>query len=501
MLPLLLLPAALFFVRCHRGHGTEILPAPANVRFLAKTFLHVLHWEPGAGLDPSEELLYEVQYQRYGNGTWTSAPNCTRISGPPCDLSLQTSQPKEHYFARVRAVAGERASNWTLTPRFVPQEATLHVANLSLSVRGNTIRVSVQPPSSQRANLSIEDLYPQRWEYHAHVRLPNNSQFLHIGTSLAFDLPPLPWGQRYCVWVKPEVASWPLHTKPTEEQCVSIPDLQEEEGHAVATPSLSLLGLVALGALAFGIHLAWAYVKKPVEPPGMLTSLPNRHSCEGPKEESLPRLPGLKDVVLKLERDPIQPLCFLRLEDLQLYAAREDRHKDLEAVPAPLGKGSWRPAWVAEGPALQRSILDTSSGSIDSGICLQDPPDHLRLLGSGKLSLESHKGENNLQGDAGGLWVEEQLLQVVSKAEERLPAGDPAQTWLSRSQSQSGAALEGDDGSTISSSLEGAAGSEPGMGVNGYLKQASLDIPSTHRTLASTRDLIDTTNMCPSWPA
>ncbi|KAJ7304917.1 hypothetical protein JRQ81_010587 [Phrynocephalus forsythii] len=325
---------------------------------------------------------------------------------------------------------------------------------------------------------------------------PNNSQWIYIGNSLDFEIPSLQWGERYCVQVKLQVASWPLQAVPTEEQCISTPALQEEEEHAVATPHLSLLGLVALGALAFGIGLAWAYVKKPRKTPVMLTSLLDRHSHERPRNENLPRLSGIKEVVLRLERDPIHPLYSLHLEDLHLHTG-SDGHEGMEVLPTPLEKGCWLPGWAAEGSGLKRTILDTSRGSIDSGVCLQDPTDHLGLfLGSRKLSLGSHKRSSSFQGDPGGLWLEEQLLPVVPIVEERLLL----QSWPSRSQGQPREALEGEGCSTLSSGLGGAACSVVGL-ATGYLKQASLEPPSARGMAAPARDFTDTTNSCASPPA
>lgn len=64
----------------------------------------------------------------YGtNISWTAIPNCMKVSGHSCDLTYYTMGPAQRYYARVRAVSGNRTSPWQRTNSFSPQEGKLAV--------------------------------------------------------------------------------------------------------------------------------------------------------------------------------------------------------------------------------------------------------------------------------------------------------------------------------------------------------------------------------------
>ncbi|XP_039197736.1 interleukin-10 receptor subunit alpha isoform X2 [Crotalus tigris] len=206
--------------------GERILAAPSDLHFQARVFHHLLRWKPGP--KPGGGILYDVQYRRVGDDSWRAAANCTRIALDFCDLTCETQQPAVHYLARVRAVAGNRSSPWIRTRRFTPSEATLWLSKVTLSRSGNQLRASVKLPTSCWANLTYESSYEAWGEYLVRVRkVSNNQELVHVHNSLEFDLPPLLWGEQYCISVKPRVASRPNAADWTEEQCVSIPPLEE----------------------------------------------------------------------------------------------------------------------------------------------------------------------------------------------------------------------------------------------------------------------------------
>ncbi|XP_062995236.1 interleukin-10 receptor subunit alpha [Elgaria multicarinata webbii] len=476
---LLLLP------RCLRGHGGGVPAPPANAGFQeARLFQHVLSWEPpGTGPRPAGRLLYDVQYRRYGNSSWTPAPNCTRIARRSCDLSYETRDPSWRYLARVRAVASGRTSSWTQPIVFVLKEATLYLSNMSLSLKGGTIQVSLQLPISPWDNITYEDIHTGHREYHAHIRrVSNNAQAVHVATGLKFDLPSLLPGECYCISVEPHVASQPNPTTRTEEQCILTPPLEDCAGATLATPSLSLLSLAVLGVLGLGLvlRLACAYVKKPTETPNVLQSLLNGRSPWLPKERS-PH--GMKDVVLHVEADTIQQLSFVGLKD---HSRSSTGSHSPGAAPQPpcLEQSGWLPAWLAEGTRLEGLMDVSSSCSTDSGICLQEPLGSLsHLLGCRRLSLGSSE-DGGLQEDG---CMEDQWLQGASEAEGVLQP----QTQFSGYQKQLGGSVE-----VVSSPRPpaGMAHSELGL-VTGYLKQASLGAPSALGDRAPAEDTPGSTDL------
>ncbi|MBN3276675.1 I20RA protein, partial [Polyodon spathula] len=65
---------------------------------------------------------------------WHDQKQCTNITGTCCDLSRDTSDLAEGYFARVKAVSNGISSDWTESKRFHPKLDTI-IGPPSLEVR------------------------------------------------------------------------------------------------------------------------------------------------------------------------------------------------------------------------------------------------------------------------------------------------------------------------------------------------------------------------------
>ncbi|KAK9394905.1 interleukin-10 receptor subunit alpha [Crotalus adamanteus] len=435
--------------------GERILAAPSDLHFQARVFHHLLRWKPGP--KPGGGILYDVQYRRVGNDSWRAAANCTRIALDFCDLTCETQQPAVHYLARVRAVAGNRSSPWIRTRRFTPSEATLWLSKVTLSRSGNQLRASVKLPTSCWANLTYEGSYEAWGEYLVRVRkVSNNQELVHVHNSLEFDLPPLLWGEQYCISVKPRVASRPNAADWTEEQCVSIPPLEE---HIVLTPSLALLGLLSLGILGAGLGLASAYKKKPTRMPSVLKSPLGHSFCWGLMEESESR-------ILHLETESIQQLFSLGPQD---YAHLERRRSHRTGVALPE-----RNCQREEG----RGPKEGSGCSADSGICLRETSGSV-----GNLHFTLDIGQKTgMQKEAGSLGVKKQ-------PSEGLASKDVTQVHFSGYRQQSGAPLDPEDCLRPPSSMNGETLSHPSLPA-GYLKQTFLGDPPGLQGIVFPKDFL-----------
>ncbi|EMP28041.1 Interleukin-22 receptor subunit alpha-1 [Chelonia mydas] len=81
----------------------------------------VLTWLPGEGSPP--DVLYTVRYQRYGDEDWLQKSECQNITQPFCNLTHETENFRERYYARVRAVIQNCcSSDWVPSQRFYPRE-------------------------------------------------------------------------------------------------------------------------------------------------------------------------------------------------------------------------------------------------------------------------------------------------------------------------------------------------------------------------------------------
>ncbi|XP_070621883.1 interleukin-10 receptor subunit alpha [Erythrolamprus reginae] len=438
LLLLLLLAAAFSSLPGHAGERVLLAP-PTDVHFQARVFHHLLRWEPGP--TPAAGLLYEVQYRRVGSDGWRTAANCTGTAAVSCDLTCETQQRAVHYLARVRAVAGNRSSAWIRTRRFTPGEATLWLSKVSLSRSGNQLRVSLQLPTSCWANLTYEGSYQAWGEYLARVRrVSDNQELLQVHSSLEFDLPPLLWGEQYCISVQPRVASRPNTADWTEEQCVSIPALEE---YTVLTPSLALLTLLSLGILGAGLGLASAYMKKPTRMPSVLKPPLGHSFCWGLMEEG-------QIHILRPETKSTQQLFFLGPQDDD--AQRERRGSRCPGVVLPEKNGQRE-----EGAGPEEG----SHCSADSGICLQETSGGLDNL---PFSLEG----------AGSFGVKGQLLP----AEGAPPPKDGTR-----------APLDPEDCPGPPPSTDGESLPHPHL-TTGYLKQTFLGAPPGTPAAALPKDFL-----------
>ncbi|XP_076830036.1 interleukin-22 receptor subunit alpha-2 isoform X2 [Brachyhypopomus gauderio] len=145
--PLLLLWRGLLLCWASGGLAEREDMAPLEVKFHSLDFRNVLHWkcQPRA----PNSMRYFVQYKVYGDKQWTACERCQGIRKHQCDLSQETSDPKQWYYARVHSVSSKERSPWVITPRFHPQwETTFSPPQMRLNVTEKGIVVQLRPPRS-----------------------------------------------------------------------------------------------------------------------------------------------------------------------------------------------------------------------------------------------------------------------------------------------------------------------------------------------------------------
>ncbi|NWS62772.1 I10R1 protein, partial [Chunga burmeisteri] len=338
----------------------EELASPTHVRFAAEIAHHLLRWEPGD--DSPSDVRYEVEHTVYGtNFSWTAIPNCTKISGCSCDLTYYTLNPALRYYARVRAVSGNRTSPWQRTNAFSPQEASLRLSGQSLSVMGNTIHVQLQL-LLRAGNLTVkyDDIQKHTRRYRVYVRRAQDNQMYEVmETTPEFNISSLFWNTEYCISVEPDVASRHIRTTRTDEQCVTIGERDRSAELVLSIVSSSFITLLLLSLL--GALLVCTYIKKPVRPPSVLKSFIKQSSFWVEQESSSSGSP---------DSDPIQQLFLCQ------KLPQQDSGPSGISGPAqlPLEKGWKLPAWPEDRVRLlglgATGSGDSSCTSTDSGICL-----------------------------------------------------------------------------------------------------------------------------------
>uniref|UniRef100_A0A3B1IN17 Interleukin 20 receptor, alpha n=1 Tax=Astyanax mexicanus TaxID=7994 RepID=A0A3B1IN17_ASTMX len=104
------------------AEGSVIAAPPQDVHFYSINLRNLLLWSPGK--DTAHGTTYTVEYATYGDAlggsdqvAWKPAEQCRDITDTECDLTDQTDEMNEDYFARVKANGPNSHSHWVETER------------------------------------------------------------------------------------------------------------------------------------------------------------------------------------------------------------------------------------------------------------------------------------------------------------------------------------------------------------------------------------------------
>ncbi|XP_062484729.1 interleukin-22 receptor subunit alpha-1 [Pezoporus occidentalis] len=131
--------------------------------FSSTNFENILIWETEADIPPG--TTFDVQYKQYGEKSWLNKPECQSITQPFCNLTRETENFTEHYYARVRATAQSHcSSNWVRSERFEPRKETVIGAPaVEYIPYVHSIKFLIQPPytplrDEDEQQLTVEDV-------------------------------------------------------------------------------------------------------------------------------------------------------------------------------------------------------------------------------------------------------------------------------------------------------------------------------------------------------
>ncbi|XP_046926960.1 interleukin-10 receptor subunit alpha isoform X1 [Lynx rufus] len=500
MLPRLVVPlAVLLSLRlCSGAHGTE-LPSPPSVWFEAEFFSHILHWTPIP--NQSESTYYEVELLRYGRDSWESTPSCNQTLVLSCDLTIMTLDlyHDNSYKARVRAMAGNRYSNWTNTnTRFSLDEVTLMVS-VKLQVDNGIIlgRIQLPRPGIAPTGDTYESIFQHFREYEIKLRkVPGNSTFIKQKINReTFSLSPPGELGEFCVKVKPSVASRVNRGLWSKEECIVL-----TRQYFTVTNLIIFFTFVLLlcGALAYCLALQ-LYVRRQRKLPTVLVfgkphpfNLVLQLPCPEPQdtihpldEGAFPKVsPELKNSELHGSTDSGFGSAKSSLQN--------EGSQFLLPVPHPQAAGT-----VGKGAPREpeRSRSGGSSNSTDSGICLQEsspspgtgPHWEQRVRKSRQGQDDSGLGlAQNSEGQPGDVQGVSDLGRVNPPGPEVPGEEDPAsvafrgylkQTRCTQERATTAGCLEEEPASTdglgpkFRTCLDAEAGWPPLALAKGYLKQ------------------------------
>ncbi|XP_059837270.1 uncharacterized protein LOC132400328 [Hypanus sabinus] len=220
------------------------LPAPRNVHFLSVNLQNVLHWERPTRRESGKQL-FSVHYKVYGEPDWKIKTECQNITRTYCDLSNETDDYKEHYYARVRSVSEAGFSNWIRSGRFNPEmETNFTSPEVKLEAGVCSISIILTPSKKWQDNHHVHSIpltqifHDLKFEVLVIDRKTNKSGiFLENGGIKTVD--GLEHDTTYCVIAWSVEYSTGKKSDPSEIQCTTTPK----------DPSKQMVKIILLGCV------------------------------------------------------------------------------------------------------------------------------------------------------------------------------------------------------------------------------------------------------------
>nr|XP_013808784.1 PREDICTED: interleukin-22 receptor subunit alpha-1 isoform X1 [Apteryx mantelli mantelli] len=157
---------------------TERSSCLKHAAFSSTNFENILTWETEADIPPG--TAFDVQYKQYGEKVWLNKRECQSITQPSCNLTRETENFTEHYYARVRATGQNYCSSkWVRSERFEPRKETIIGApEVEYIPNVRSIKFLIQPPytplrGEDDRQLTIEDIYSKFGSVDYHLTIFN----------------------------------------------------------------------------------------------------------------------------------------------------------------------------------------------------------------------------------------------------------------------------------------------------------------------------------------
>ncbi|NXF04482.1 I20RA protein, partial [Smithornis capensis] len=249
---------------------------PRNVRFESINMKNVLHWSAPEGT--SNGVLYKVKYSVYGVGKWIRKPECRNINRTWCDLSNETSDYEEQYYASVKAFLNGMFSEWVETTRFNPLTDTkIDPPMVSVSSTEKSISIILTAPEKwkrtpEEESVSLLQVYPGL-QYN--VSVLNKKTKKRWFFSISNHTLVVPWlqpGTAYCVSAQIHVTTPLLDSGFSKEHCIAtLKDKTEEETIRIAFGYVlpTMLAVLFISVACYCLH-KYIHVRKQKHPTNLV---------------------------------------------------------------------------------------------------------------------------------------------------------------------------------------------------------------------------------------
>uniref|UniRef100_A0A672UIM3 Interleukin 20 receptor subunit alpha n=1 Tax=Strigops habroptila TaxID=2489341 RepID=A0A672UIM3_STRHB len=254
------------------------LPNPRNVHFESINMKNVLHWSAPEGT--GHGVLYKVKYLVYGVGKWIRKPECRNINRTWCDLSSETSDYEEQYYASVKAFLNGMCSDWIETTRFNPLTDTkIDPPMVSVSSTEKSISIILTAPekwkkSPEEESVSLLQVYPGL-QYN--VSVLNKKTKKRWWFSISNTTLVVPWlepGTAYCVSAQIHVTTPLLHSGFSKEYCIATLKGMSDEAMTVIFGYVLpiMLAVLFISMICYCVH-KYIHVSKQKHPTNLVSVL------------------------------------------------------------------------------------------------------------------------------------------------------------------------------------------------------------------------------------
>ncbi|XP_017264497.1 interleukin-20 receptor subunit alpha [Kryptolebias marmoratus] len=240
-------------------------PEPIEVGFSSVNLRNVLQWSPGKW--SPDNVRFTVEYAIYGrtirnskgkSKIWRPVRECTEILRTWCDLSTETRDEEQGYYARVRAIGPKSSSDWVRTERFDPKSETVFGApEVSVEIDNNSAIISVKGPMRYPSNnhtLPMKAIYPHMF-YNLSIHNTHLNEMRHIPVVTSpYKYQLMEFNTKYCFSAKIKFLSIQMRSQSSEWYCITTP-----KDPVIEQLQSSLVGIV-VPALCICVLMVVGYV-------------------------------------------------------------------------------------------------------------------------------------------------------------------------------------------------------------------------------------------------
>ncbi|XP_004266742.1 interleukin-22 receptor subunit alpha-1 isoform X2 [Orcinus orca] len=238
-----------------------------HVKFQSSNFENILTWDSRPESAP--DTVYSVQYKTYGETEWQAKEGCQRITRKSCNLTMETGNLTDFYYARVTAIDAGGQSATKMTDRFSSlQHTIIKPPDVTCIPKVRSIQLIVHPTYTpiHTGNghwLTLEDIFQDLF-YHLDLHI-NHTYQMHLGgKQREFEFFGLTPDTEFLGTIVSLVPTWSKKSIPYMYRAKTLPD-------QTWTYSFSGAFLFSMGFLVAGLcYLSYRYITKPPPPPNSL---------------------------------------------------------------------------------------------------------------------------------------------------------------------------------------------------------------------------------------